>query len=176
LHFRGLASIVRGRIDTAEQCFRRASSRDEYTPALSALAALHALRARPAEALDAAQRALASDPHDLQALLAAHDASWLAGQTAEAEEFLARALAVQTDCVPALLREFDVARILEAPRRASRALQKLRKAAPDLPEVKRRLAVSSASRATPPPPRAPRREKEAHARGGEGNHRDALTP
>jgi len=144
--FRGLSWLARGRIDAAEGSFLRASRSGECTPALSALAALHARRGRPMAALDAAQRALEADPQDIQALLIAHDTASLAGRTILADAYLARALDVQADCVPALLRWFERALRGADPDQVAAVLKKLLRAAPDLPEVQCGLVAHDQSR------------------------------
>jgi tetratricopeptide (TPR) repeat protein len=137
--YRGLSWLARGRIDTAQESLLRASTSNECLPALSALATLYAFRGRPKDALDAAQKALEGDPQDIQALLVAYDTTSLAGRTPLADEYLVRALAVQADCVPALLRSFDRAHNGSDSNHAASVLRKLQRIAPDLPEVKSRL-------------------------------------
>jgi tetratricopeptide (TPR) repeat protein len=134
--FRGLSWLARGQIDAAQGSLLRASTSKECTPALSALAALHAHRGRPTDALGAAQEVLEADPQDIQALLTACDSAQLAGRTAIADEYLSRALDVQADCVPALLWWFERCLRGADPNQAVAALKRLQRAAPDLPEVK----------------------------------------
>jgi len=136
-YYRGLSLLARGKTEPAQENLLCASRSKSCPPALSTLAVVHASRGRHAEAFECAHDALEADPHDIQALLIAHDAtSSLEGRTAHSEQYLERALAVAPDCIAILLRLFEHARRGAADSNRLMAISsKLRRLAPELPEV-----------------------------------------